>query len=117
MTKHDCTGKIWIIGADGLGRDYPCTQPATIKHFDGLWYCQEHDPDRGKKARVSRQAIRQRRARNTRLAALVTPELAALLERLAEIMPAWGDWAIHCADLDEARVLAARIREALEVDK
>jgi len=115
-TKHKCAGKIWGAYRDVSGRVYPCARPATVER-DGVWYCWQHDPewvkaDKKKRraaenAKADRQsAMWRRRARNARLAELVTPELLALIERT-------GHYA-EVADAEEARTLAARIREALD---
>jgi len=125
-TKHDCSGKIWGAYRDVSGRVYKCSRNATIKR-NGQWYCWQHDPERvagdkekrrvADKAKMDRYTARwETRALNAKLAALVTPGLAALLERLSEILPTWGDGAVHRADLDEASTTAARIREALGLE-
>ena len=108
---------------------YPCQRPATVER-DCKWWCWQHDPERIEadkkkrraewKAEMARDAAKYARiARNARLGSLVTEELAALLEYLAE--------GIDClaptepgvptpTKTDDARATAARIREALALE-
>jgi len=122
--KHECSTKIHGDYRDVSGAIYPCRRPATVQR-DGKWYCWQHDPERVKadkekrraawNAKADRQtAIWKCRARNTKLAALVTPELAELLEQLAIHVPYTLHTGIGIApQARQARALAARIREAL----
>lgn len=83
---------------------------------EALDECQiERNYDDGKPASTRTRVfwLNQRAERAEALAQL-TPELAALLERLANMVVAWGDRGIYSDDMDKARELAARIREALE---
>lgn len=130
--KHDCSGKIWGAYRDVSGRVYKCHRNATVER-NGKWYCWQHDPERveadKKKRRADsdakmdrRSAMYDRRARNAKLAPLVTPGLADLLERLADYARQAAKAAkgypddVDCAYNDEeiTRELATRIREALE---
>ena len=129
--KHKCAGKIWGAYRDVSGRVYACSRNATVKR-DGQWYCWQHDPERQeadkKKRRAAedakwdkRSAMWARRAHNYRLAALVTPGLAALLGRLANcIFPGKhgvaSDVRQCIEDRETARTLAARIKEVLALE-
>lgn len=128
MTANECSGKVRGIYRDVSGRVYPCARPATVER-DGEWYCWQHDPERVRvdkekrlaagRAELDRhRAIYTRRARNAKLAALVTPELMELLGRLADYARQAAKVAkgYACAYNDEeiTRELAARIKEALE---
>lgn len=120
MTKRKCSIKV-----PGMYSDinfYPCQRSATIQR-DGKWYCWQHDPERVKaeakkrhadwEAKMDREAAKYKRiARNAQLAALVTEEMAELLERLAYAIGNVGT----NEDAKDAFELAARIREALEDD-
>ena len=123
--KRDCSGKIWGAYRDVSGRVYKCSRNATVKH-DGKWYCWQHDPRRVKADKEKRRAADEakmdgraamwkRRTRNAKLAALVTPELAGLLERLASIIDSRRGPGTAQTTYT-ARALAARIREVLEVN-
>lgn len=129
--KHKCVGKVW--GGGWGGRTYKCSRNATIEH-GGKWFCWQHDPQRVAKeaaerqvaneAKADRQAdVWERRARDAKLAALVTEELAEMLERLEEWANrargyAVGHWTTDDdqigTDALAAHALAAQIREALE---
>ena len=132
-SKNNCSGKIWGAYRDVSGRVYACSRNATVKR-DGQWYCWQHDPERQeadkKKRRAAddakwdrRSAMYARRARDAKLAELVTPELAELLEQLAgmAVLIASETEARYGIDdslamkqshwVDEARALAARIRQ------
>lgn len=130
--KRECAGKIWGAYRDVSGRGNKCHRPATIER-EGKWFCWQHDPNRRAEEAAERQAAEEARAarqaakytritRNARLAQLVTPELAVLLERLADfahIQGDWespGDWGTLGDNIDSAHTLAARIREALEIN-
>ena len=116
--EHDCSKK-WVWAVTGSHR---CFRPATVER-DGKWWCWQHDPERVKADREKRRAGWQakmdredakyeRTARNARLGALVTPELAMLLEDVVS-----GETANYDRmQREPARALAARIREALEMD-
>lgn len=85
---------------NGIPNISPCLRSGTVE-CNGLWYSWQHSPY-------------SRRARNAKLAALVTVELAALLERLAAL-PGNSTWYNEQDDDDfgKARAFAASIREAL----
>ena len=122
-TKRECSEKAYHhLG--NWGQWDPCSRKATVER-DGKWYCWQHDPERveadKKKRRASedakqnkRSAMYARRARNARLATLVTPELAALLEALATHVPYTLHTGIGIAT--QARDTAASIREALALE-
>jgi len=134
--KHKCVGKIWNTNSrDCSGRVYSCVRNATVKR-GGQWYCWQHDPERVKADKIKRRAAEDakqsrrsgmyaRRARDAKLAAMVTEQAAALLGRLAEWAGrargyAVGHWT---ADDDQigtdalaAHALAAQIREALALE-
>ena len=126
--KHECSEKAYH-SLGNWGQWSPCSRNATVES-NGKWYCRQHDPQRiaaDRKKRRANQEIKQkvlvnlwkRRVRNARLAALVTPELAVLLEQMAD----YAREAAHAAkgspdDVDAAyiaeetaRELAAQIRE------
>lgn len=116
-TKHDCSKDVWH--KTGF---YHCQRPATIE-CDGKWYCWQHDPERVKaeakkhradwEAKMDREAAKYERiARNARLGALVTPELAILLIGMANIIEDRS----YPKTAQEARAFAARIREALALE-
>jgi hypothetical protein len=132
-TKRDCSGRAYEVTGS-----HRCFRNATVQR-DGQWWCWQHDPERveankkkrraADKAKMDRYTARwERRASNSRLAALVTEETVALLERLGkeanlsyeeagEAGDSNTDWAIQLhADDKAARALAARIREALALE-
>ena len=130
-SKHDCSET--VADRELRGMIYPCQRNATVEH-DGKWYCWQHDPERmkaeakkcraGWEAKMDREVAKYKRiARNAKLAALVTPKLAALLERLVqntEILVE-SDMSPNSIRLQQWRrevkrgyTLAACIREALE---
>lgn len=118
MAKHKCSEKV----PEG-GRSvsfYPCQRPATVQR-DGKWYCWQHDPEyvakktaerrAGWQAKMDREAAKYARiACNAKLAALVTPGLALLLIGMANIIGNYN----YPKMAQEARKLAAKIREALD---
>lgn len=131
--KRKCSSTVWDRELRGLS--YSCTRPATVEH-DGDWYCWQHNPERveadrkkrraGWDAEMDREAAKYARlARHVRLGKLVTPDLAALLEQFAqntEILINSDDspnslpvrqWR---REAKRGYVLAASIREALEVE-
>ena len=123
--KHDCSKK-WVWAVTGSHR---CFRNATVER-DGKWWCWQHDPERVKIDREKRRAGWQakmdrkdakyaRIARNARLAALVTPELATLLEKAGNLTTGSKGWTsiglFTSQDGEKCHELAACIREALEV--
>ena len=126
--KHSCSKVVYSL----LVGSHCCLRPASVEH-DGQWYCWQHDPERVKadaekhwlawKVEQDEQAaVYECRALAARLAELVTPELPALLERLADYARQAAKAAkgypddVDCAYNDEeiTRALADRIRGALE---
>ena len=110
--KHKCSERIFT------GYHWrSCYRPATVQHSD-KWFCWQHHPEReeadaekacaARQARIDRGAVKYARiARNARLAALVTPELAMLLEDVVS-----GETANYDRmQREPARKLAAQIRE------
>ena len=132
-TKRECSERAYHrLGI--WGQWDPCSRKATVER-DGKWYCWQHDPERvaGDKekrladwqAKSAREIAKYKRiARNAKLAALVTPELAALLEWLADratevVLDTTAQYGANHPltikrgeQVDDARALAARIREA-----
>lgn len=133
-TKCKCSAK--TPDMNGILNINPCARSATVER-NGKRYCWQHDPERLKadaekrltvwEAERDRLAtVRERHARNAQLAELVTPELAELLKQLANMAVHFASRteAVHGINhpltvkrskcIEEARTLAARIREALE---
>ena len=96
---------LMALAPDGMFDEMLDTQiPNDYDIIDhGQWY-----------AETTAQLVRKNYIHNARLAQLVTPELAVLLEQLAIHAPYTLHAGIGIAT--QARTLAARIREALEVD-
>ena len=132
-TRHECPGR--VADRELRGMIYSCQRNATVER-NGQWYCWQHDPERMEANREKRMATWDAkqdrrsamyacRARNARLAQLVTLELAALLEQLAqntEILINSDDspnslpvrkWR---REVKRGYALAARIREALALE-
>lgn len=131
-TKHKCSKRV-PEGGRSLSF-YPCQRPATIER-DSKWYCWQHDPERveadrkkrraGWEAKMNRETAKYERcARNARLGALATEEMAALLKRLAVHaghMMYEHDGLLEFdeaeQDKEDANKLAARIKEALVLEE
>ena len=127
-TKHECPGR--VADRELRGMIYSCRRNATVEH-DGKWYCWQHDPERmeaNRKKRMAtwdtkqdrRLAMYTRRARNAKLAQLVTPELAALLEKVGDLTVGDKGWTsiglFTSQDGEWCHILAARIRETLALE-
>ena len=123
--KHDCSGR--VSDRELRGMIYSCQRPATVQR-DGKWWCWQHDPERvkadekkrraGWEAKMDREAfIYARIARNARLAELVTPELAELLEKVANATKGWSSIGFFTSqDGGRCRELAAQIRQVLTLE-
>ena len=125
--KHKCSAK--TPNMYGVPNIHPCRRSATVER-NGKHYCWQHDPEHVKaetkkrlavwQAETDREAAKYKHiARNARLGVLVTPELPALLERLARVIDETGiasDVPSVTDEIERAFALAANIREALALE-
>ena len=123
--KHKCSAK--VPDMYGVPNVHPCRRSATVER-DGQRWCWQHDPERVKADAEKRLTAWQaeqdrlgtvcaRRTCNARLAELVTPELAELLEKVGSLVGGKGWTSIGLftsQDGGRCRELAAQIRQALE---